>query len=175
MGLSPIRPPGSLRTGGAESCQALRYPGDWRDSVLLGPQVPWGLARLSPFRPLGTMGTGPSRRTGTGGSLTRVPKAGTGTLTSALTTHSEQDSLVYMPWLQANGGLDSAQCAKGNVPPPGTFPFARFALSKPPFACSQGIQVHQARFRLHVLRCLHLRLLAARVYPRMCILHRRIS
>ena len=50
--------------------------------------------------------------------------------------------------------------------------FARFALSIPPLACSQGIQVHQARFSLHVLRCLNLRLLAARVYTQIHYLHR---
>ena len=29
----------------------LRYPVDWRDSILLAPQVPCGLAGLSPFAP----------------------------------------------------------------------------------------------------------------------------
>ena len=54
---SVLRPPGTLRTGGTQSFQALRCPEDWRDPVLSGPQVPCGLARLSPFRPLGTLGT----------------------------------------------------------------------------------------------------------------------
>ena len=29
----------------------------WGDSVLLAPQVPYGLARLNPFGPPGTLGT----------------------------------------------------------------------------------------------------------------------
>ena len=52
-GLSPFRPPGTLRTagtslfgppgtlmaGGTQSFQPPTYPGDWRDSALSGPQV----------------------------------------------------------------------------------------------------------------------------------------
>ena len=63
----------TLRTGEAPSFQAPWYPGDWWDSVLSDPQVPWELAGLlnhfspqvprgltgpSPFRPAGTLRTG---------------------------------------------------------------------------------------------------------------------
>ena len=50
-GLSPFSPPGTLGTVGTQPFQAPKYPGDWRDSVLSGPQVSWGLEGLSPFRP----------------------------------------------------------------------------------------------------------------------------
>ena len=56
-GLSPFSPPGTLGTVGTQPFQAPKYPGDWRDSVLSGPQVSWGLEGLSPFRPPGTLRT----------------------------------------------------------------------------------------------------------------------
>ena len=74
-------PPGTLWTGGTQVISATRYPGDWRDSVLLGPtyplgtggtrsfepsQVPWGLAvdwrdssLFSPQVPCGLAGPSP--------------------------------------------------------------------------------------------------------------------
>ena len=52
---------GTLGAGWTQSCQVTRYPEDWRDSVLLGPEVPYGLAVLSLFRPPGTLGTGGTR------------------------------------------------------------------------------------------------------------------
>ena len=99
-GLSPFRPPGTLETGRTQPYNPPRYPRDWRDlrhfshQLLLGlaglspfspPQVPWGLAGVSPSSPLRypgdwrglsrfsppiSLGTGSSRRTGTGESLT---------------------------------------------------------------------------------------------------------
>ena len=53
-GTQVFQPPGTLRTGGT----VLSAPGDSRDSVLSGPHVPWGLAGLSPVSPSGTLGTG---------------------------------------------------------------------------------------------------------------------
>ena len=50
-----ISAPRTRGTGGTQSLQAPRYPGDWRDSVLSDPQVPWGLAGLSPFSSPGTL------------------------------------------------------------------------------------------------------------------------
>ena len=68
-GTQSFWPPGTVWTGGTQFFQAPgtlwtigtqyflppRYPGHWRDSVLLAPQVPWGLVGLSPFSPPGTL------------------------------------------------------------------------------------------------------------------------
>ena len=63
-GTRPFCLPGTLGTGGTQSFQPPRYPGDWRGSVLSGPQVPLGLAGLSLFWPPGTclLYTSPSPR-----------------------------------------------------------------------------------------------------------------
>ena len=57
MELSPFRPLGTPRTGGTQSVQVTRYPGDWWDYVILERQVPWRLVEPSPFSP-GTLRTG---------------------------------------------------------------------------------------------------------------------
>ena len=119
--LSPFSPPRTLGSGGTQAFHAPKHPWNWRDSVRSGPQValglaglaisapqvPLGRARLSHFSPPSTLETGSSEGLLLGSH--RVPRTGTGTLTIALTIHSEQDSLVCMAWLQVNGGLDSAK------------------------------------------------------------------
>ena len=55
--LSLCSSPGTLGAGSTQSLQPPTYPGDWRDSVLSGPQVPYGLAGISSFNPPSTLGT----------------------------------------------------------------------------------------------------------------------
>ena len=43
-GAQSSQPPDTLGTGGSLSSQHTKYSGDWQDSILSAPQVPWGLA-----------------------------------------------------------------------------------------------------------------------------------
>ena len=75
MGLSPFSPPVTL---GTQILLGPRYPEDWRNAVLFGPQVPLGLVRLSPFSRPGTLCLPPGTL-GTGGTLYfQSPRYGTG-------------------------------------------------------------------------------------------------
>ena len=47
----------AVQTGGTQSFQPARYPGNWHDCVLSAPPGTLGLAGLSLFRPPGTLGT----------------------------------------------------------------------------------------------------------------------
>ena len=51
----PFSPPGTLGTGGTQSFQPPRYPGDWRDAVLSTHKVTQELVGFSPFRRPGTI------------------------------------------------------------------------------------------------------------------------
>ena len=127
-----------------------------------------GLAGLSQFSPLSTLGTGSSRRTSTGESLSREDRYG----------YSEERA--YDIFIQSKINLCIAvytlAASKRRVRQGKTcnrnrawwhlFIFELHFLlnvSRCPNLRSQGtIQVHQARFRLHVSRCPNLRLLAAK-------------
>ena len=67
-GLSNVSP-GTPEIGRAQFIQPPTHPWGWRDSVLSGPQVPWGLAGFGHFSPPGTLGTGYVKQTGNGEPL----------------------------------------------------------------------------------------------------------
>ena len=176
--LSPFSPPRTLGSGGTQSFHAPKHPWNWRDSVRSGPQValglaglaisapqvPLGRARLSHFSPPSTLETGSFRRTVTGESSS--PKDWYGYSDDcAHDTFRARFACVYGLVASKRRFRQRKTCIRKTclVDLCGTFYFACFALSEPPFTCSQGIQVHQARFLLHFMQCLNLRLLAAGV------------
>ena len=57
-GLNTFSPYVPFWTGGTQYVCPPRYPGDWWDSVILAPQVPYGLVGLSSFGDHGTLGPG---------------------------------------------------------------------------------------------------------------------
>ena len=84
--LSTFAPPGTLETGGTQHVWPPRYPGDWWDSVLSAPQVPYRLVGLSPF--------------GHQVTLELVHMAG----------HAYQEiDCVYIPWRPSTGALVRAK------------------------------------------------------------------
>ena len=93
----------------AQSFQAPRYPGDWRESVLSVPKVPWGLVGLSSFSPPGTLGTGgtqsfqaPRYPKDWGTQFFQAPKytlgtGGTQTLSAPRQPGDWRDSVLFAP------------------------------------------------------------------------------